>query len=223
MRKTWREAVWDAVQRQAAKNLMVTRQQLIDHELDTIKAEALSTGATPEQTLSRVLQDLRDQYVLIFDGNGHYRLAPGQEGVAVDTAVVTETQRLQDCRIGQSRFRKKLDERWHHACPLTGIGQRELLRASHIVPWNRCESAAERLSVDNGLLLSALWDAAFDRAIAAFDDDGMAMFASRIAPDAQRALRQAQSLVLPLLTTPLREYLARHRSLHAKNGLRRAA
>jgi len=37
-----------------------------------------------------------------------------------------------------------------------------LLRASHIVPWAECDDA-QRLDVQNGLLLSALWDAALDR------------------------------------------------------------
>ena len=46
--------------------------------------------------------------------------------------------------------------------PLTGITDEALLRASHIVAWADCETDALRLDVHNGLLLSALWDAAFD-------------------------------------------------------------
>jgi hypothetical protein len=60
MRKSWRDAVWEAVKRQSLKNAAITRQQLIDRELDSIKKEVDSEGATPAQTLSRVLQDLRD-------------------------------------------------------------------------------------------------------------------------------------------------------------------
>jgi len=222
MRTTWRDAVWESVQRQSRTNPAITRQQLIERELDTITRAVGSAGATPEQTLSRVLQDLRNEGVLIFDGGGRYRLSTGLAGVDVETAVATETLRLQACRIGQSSFRKKLEERWNKACPLTGIGDRELLRASHVVPWNRCESAEERRSVDNGLLLSALWDAAFDRGLVAFDDDGAAMFAMQIGHRAEHALRQAERLSLPFLTMPLRERLGRHRALHATLGLRRA-
>lgn len=221
MRKTWRDAVWEAVQRQSLKNAAITRQQLIDRELDSIKKEVDSEGATPAQTLSRVLQDLRDEGVLIFDGGGRYRLSAGLAGVDVETAVATEAWRLQACRIGQSSFRRKLEVRWNATCPMTGISNRELLRASHVVPWNRCESAEERRSVDNGLLLSALWDAAFDKGLVAFDDDGVSMFASRIEGRAESALRQAERLTLPFLTVPLRERLDRHRALHATMGLRR--
>ncbi|WP_246176464.1 HNH endonuclease [Rhodovulum strictum] len=40
-------------------------------------------------------------------------------------------------------------------------GPRRSLTASHIIPWKDCTTDAERLDVHNGLLLSALWDAAF--------------------------------------------------------------
>jgi len=222
MRKTWRDAVWEAVQRQSFENAAFTRQRLIDRELDTIVKDVGSEGATPAQTLSRILQELRDESVLIFDGGGCYRLSAGLAGVDVDTAVATEVQRLQNCRIGQSSFRRRLDVRWHATCPMTGITERELLRASHVVPWNRCESAEERALVDNGLLLSALWDAAFDKGLVAFDDDGAAMFAARIHARSEGALRQVERLTLPFINVPLRERLGRHRALHASMGLRRA-
>lgn len=222
MRATWRDAVWEAVQRQSLTNPAITRQQLIERELETIAKAVASAGATPEQTLSRVLQDLRTEGVLIFDGGGRYRLSTGLAGVDVETAVVTEAMRLQSYRIGQSSFRKKLEARWNKTCPLTDISDRELLRASHVVPWNRCESAEERRSVDNGLLLSALWDAAFDKGLVAFDNDGTAMFAARIENRAERALRQADRLTLPFLNVPLRERLDRHRALHKSMGLHRA-
>jgi hypothetical protein len=36
------------------------------------------------------------------------------------------------------------------------------------------------LDVHNGFLLSALWDAAFDRALVTFDDDGNPQFSSAL-------------------------------------------
>ena len=74
----------------------------------------------------------------------------------------TEAERLVVQRIGQDIFRKSLLEYWKHRCPLTGVAEAALLRASHIVPWAECDDDAQRLDVYNGLLLSALWDAAFD-------------------------------------------------------------
>ena len=38
----------------------------------------------------------------------------------------------------------------------------------------------ERLDVHNGLLLSALWDAAFDRGLVTFDDEGRPVFSSSL-------------------------------------------
>ena len=69
---------------------------------------------------------------------------------------------------------------WQGRCPLTGITDPALLRASHIVPWAECDSDAERLNVHNGLLLSALWDAAFDRALVTFDDEGEPLFSPKL-------------------------------------------
>ena len=63
---------------------------------------------------------------------------------------------------------------------LTGIADNALLRASHIRPWRDCETDDERLDVHNGFLLSALWDAAFDNGLVAFDPDGIPIFSERL-------------------------------------------
>ena len=83
----------------------------------------------------------------------------------------TEAERLVIQRIGQNVFRDALMDYWGGRCPLTGITEPGLLRASHIVPWSDCDDA-QRLDVHNGLLLSALWDAAFDQGLVSFADDG---------------------------------------------------
>ena len=74
----------------------------------------------------------------------------------------TEAERLVVMRVGQDIFRKALMDYWNGTCPLTGITDPALLRASHIVPWSECETDSLRLDVYNGILLSSLWDAAFD-------------------------------------------------------------
>lgn len=221
MRQTWKQAVWDAVQRQAGKSGQVTRQQLIDTELANIVAAVGSGGVTPAQTMSRELQALRDDGVLIFDGSGRYRLTSGLTGLTAEEAIATETLRLQTARLGQGRFRQALERRWHGRCPLTDIGERALLRASHIVPWNRCETEAERLSPDNGLLLSALWDAAFDRGLVGFDNDGTALFAAGLEERSGRLLRQSARLALPTIDDALKAQLARHRAIHSDRRLMR--
>ncbi len=73
----WQEAVLHAIHRlcQRKGSRIFTRQELISEELPRIIEETMSTGATPAQTLSRVLQELRDMQLLEFlDERGTYRL-----------------------------------------------------------------------------------------------------------------------------------------------------
>lgn len=101
----------------------------------------------------------------------------------------TEAERLIIQRIGQDIFRDKLMTYWQGRCPLTGITDPALLRASHIIAWKDCTSDADRLDVHNGLLLSALWDAAFDRGLVTFDDDGLPQFSPKLSETARAELR----------------------------------
>jgi hypothetical protein len=130
------------------------------------------------------------------------------EAKTKDLPKTTEAERLVVQRIGQDIFRAGLIDYWQGGCPLTGITDKALLRASHIVPWKACASDAERLDVHNGLLLSALWDAAFDRGLVTFDDGGIPQFSPSLS-EAGRAALQWQA---PLqLTEKHRKKLAWHR------------
>ena len=72
---TWQESVVGAIQRLTSRtgNKVFTRQELIDSEIGQIVAETGSAGETPDQTLSRVLQELRNQGVIEFESPGTYR------------------------------------------------------------------------------------------------------------------------------------------------------
>ncbi len=123
--------------------------------------------------------------------------------------LTTETERLVVQRIGQDIFRRSLMEYWQGRCPLTGISDPALLRASHIVPWRVCESDARRLDVHNGLLLSALWDAAFDQGLVTFADDGQPLFSPSLSDVARAELRWSAVLSLSRLQ---RDNLVWHRT-----------
>jgi len=78
MPRDWPAAVLGALQRAAGRSSnRVTRRALIAEELPRIIAETDSQGSTPHQTLSRVLQDLRDQGRIRFLGRGSYALEEG--------------------------------------------------------------------------------------------------------------------------------------------------
>lgn len=72
-------------------------------------------------------------------------------------------------RRGQEYFREAVLNNFDGRCGVTQLAIRELLIASHILPWGA--HSGERLNVRNGLSLSRLHDAAFDRGFITFDDD----------------------------------------------------
>ena len=126
----------------------------------------------------------------------------------------TEAERIAVQRIGQAFFRQALLEYWGSRCPLTGITDPELLRASHVVPWAECETDALRLDVHNGLLLSALWDAAFDAGLVSFADDGAVLMSPKLTLTAVAALNVHKIGLLAGLTVAHGSNLVRHRSKH---------
>jgi hypothetical protein len=125
----------------------------------------------------------------------------------------TEAERLVIQRIGQDIFRAALMDYWGGRCPITGITDPALLRASHIVPWAECDDA-QRLDVHNGLLLSALWDAAFDAGLVSFADDGTVLASPELSAAARTALGVERAPRLRNLRDAHRTNLATHRARH---------
>jgi len=89
---------------------------------------------------------------------------------------VPETLRsaLRDARLGQGRFRADLERIFDYRCAVTGFRTRELLRASHVLPWSKATNE-QRLDPNNGLLLSANVDALFDSLLLTFRPTGQAI------------------------------------------------
>lgn len=71
----WKESVEKAIKRLTKKSgsRVFTRQQLIESELDQVIGEVGSDGKTPHQTLSRVLQELRNDKAIKFEQRGIYK------------------------------------------------------------------------------------------------------------------------------------------------------
>ncbi|KUM25677.1 restriction endonuclease [Mesorhizobium loti] len=136
------------------------------------------------------------------------------ETAVANLPTTTEVERLVIQRVGQDIFRRSLLRYWRDRCPLTGIDEPALLRASHIVPWALCDNDAQRLDVHNGLLLSALWDAAFDAGLVSFSDEGLALFSPAMGEDARLALRAEGTPPLLNLTPGHCKNLAWHRVRH---------
>lgn len=94
-----------------------------------------------------------------------------REGVRRRSLPSGATEKMASVKVrrGQAYFRDAVLNNFGGRCGVSGLGVRELLVASHILPWGRFE--AERLNVRNGLSLSRLHDAAFDGGLITFDGD----------------------------------------------------
>ena len=81
--------------------------------------------------------------------------------------VSTESLTTAKIRIGQNKFREILLAKLENKCLITGINDRRLLIASHIKPW-AMSTDNERLDVNNGLILSPVFDRLFDEGLITF-------------------------------------------------------
>src|SRR5690606_34146976 len=106
----------------------------------------------------------------------------------------TERDAVTKSRLGQGPFREKLQEYWR-GCSLTGCDLAGVLRASHIKPW-RLSSNRERLDLYNGLLLTANYDALFDRGLISFRDDGSILVSDSLPLNDRRLLGVSSELRL---------------------------
>ena len=121
----------------------------------------------------------------------------------------TTKKRLVDARRGQGRFREDLVSLWGGSCAVTACTLGPVLRASHIKAW-RVSSDAERLDPNNGILLSANFDALFDRHLISFDDHGFMLVSKRIS-EKQRAILSLNRQLRISVRPEMLKYLKSHR------------
>lgn len=86
-------------------------------------------------------------------------------------------------RANQTYFRNALLDNYQHRCCLTGLCVEQLLVASHIKPWSVADPTTERLSPENGLLLDALHDRAFDKGLMTIDFDLRVVVSRKVPKD----------------------------------------
>lgn len=179
--RTWKEVVTNAVHRFTNNHhtTIISRKALIEEELDSILEETNSGGATPEQTLSRVLQELRDDEILEFLGDGRYLLldtpiAIENEDLPTDAIdIALEHNKLQfgvvstgddiatiRQRRGQTAIRKLCLRNYGHQCAMCDIHDGRLLIASHIARWADLPEA--RGDLRNVVCLCRIHDALFE-------------------------------------------------------------
>src|SRR5262249_14252634 len=147
-----------------------------------------STGKTPHQTLSRVLQELRDEGLVEFLGNGNYFLQDSTIDIdeedltdeALDHAIRSRRLILLDVdtgtpvmldrsRMWQARLRNLSLEQYTNACAVCDISKSSLLIASHIIPW--AEAPTHRGRLDNVICLCRFHDILFEGGYWSLADD----------------------------------------------------
>ena len=121
----------------------------------------------------------------------------------------TERRGLVTSRVGQGYYRQQLIEKWDGKCAVSKTDILPILIASHIVPWSEGNDE-ERLDVENGILLSPLYDALFDKYLISFDDEGKIIISSSIKPKNLGFLGLSTTLRIDI-TRGMIPYLRRHR------------
>lgn len=121
-------------------------------------------------------------------------------------------------RIGQDYFREMILSNYDYRCCLTGLNVPQTLRASHIIAW--ADDKANRLNPENGLCLSATYDAAFDRHLISFDEDYRMIVSKEIRDYYTNEVTklyfknlEGKKLLMPQLYCPDKQLLEKHRNL----------
>ncbi len=147
-------------------------------------------------------------------------LARQPEALVVSTAAypgATEAKREVSVRLAQRFFRRAVLASYRSRCCVSNIAQKELLIASHIIPWSTAPE--HRADPRNGLCLSRLHDAAFDRGLVTLDEDLRLVLSRELASACtNESLRtcfqnhEGRSITLPGRVLPDQRFLAHHRT-----------
>ena len=122
----------------------------------------------------------------------------------------TERETLIKARKGQGLFREKLKEKYNNECIITKINLSQVLVASHIKPW-AVSINEERLSVNNGLLLSATFDRLFDSGLISFKKDGSILISNLVSKENLDKLNLENGKVYDIkYTSAMEEFLTYH-------------
>ena len=135
--------------------------------------------------------------------------------VIEDYANLKETERdaVVKSRIGQGLFKKELIKKYNSSCVITGINEKKLLVASHVKPWAVCTNA-ERLSVENGLLLSPTFDKLFDYGLISFADSGRILISAQLSAEVVSKLHISTTDTFNLkVSQELKQHLEYHRDV----------
>lgn len=229
----WRDAVLQGLHRYRVRNgtSRIERQAFLREELNRIVAETGTRGLTPAQTISKVLQDLRDTNELLFSASGVYTLTDQSIDAAqddfeddiIEQAIAQDLLTLPDTEVGdqvRARRVRKGVEKLHDLtllnygcqCALCDTIDRELLISSHIARW--ADRPDIRGNLRNTICFCALHDQLFEHGYFGLRDDFTVILRPGIAGQAIPTWldRCTGAFRCSGGKPPLPEFLAAHRS-----------
>jgi putative restriction endonuclease len=117
-------------------------------------------------------------------------------------------------RVNQSFFRQMILTSYDSKCCITGLPIKELLVASHIIPWS--QNSKTRLDPQNGLCLNSLHDKAFDQGYITINTSYQVVISSKLEDFDQDDVKlitdyKGENIKLPHRFLPKQEYLNYHR------------
>ncbi|MFA6814953.1 MAG: HNH endonuclease signature motif containing protein [Lentisphaeria bacterium] len=199
----WKKGFCSAAVKEFAKFLTLDQRQ----EQMLIAFDSASDGAILAKSLE--FMKLRPSSMLL-----------DNDDIVLSSAEGKTAIREVEVRMNQNVFREMVLQNYHFQCCLTGLPMAEVLRASHISPW--ATDKKNRLNPENGLCLSATYDAAFDRYLISFDEDYRLIFAPSLKEYyTNKAFREyfskqlGQKIMMPKRFMPSQTLLEKHRRLLA--------
>lgn len=123
----------------------------------------------------------------------------------------TEKVALSKSRRGQGLFRDRVLQR-EPVCRVTGVANPSLLIASHIKPWAHCNTNAERLDGNNGLMLTPTVDHLFDKGFISFEDDGRLLISGQLTDQDMSRLNLGLQLPETAFSVEQECFLSYHRN-----------
>ena len=132
-----------------------------------------------------------------------------RENVNIST---TERESIVKARIGQGKFREQLLAKYG-SCIISGIDISKALVASHIKPW-AVSTNEERISINNGLLLSATYDRLFDSGLITFANEGKLIISRFISKENRNKLNIINGQIYKLQSnTQMKTFLEYHKDV----------
>ncbi|MBQ2914428.1 MAG: HNH endonuclease [Clostridia bacterium] len=143
-----------------------------------------------------------------------YQVEEIKSSISIDET--TKTQIIQ-ARKGQGKYRELILDKFNGQCAVTGVNDSRILIASHIKPWTDSNNE-ERMSRENGILLSPTFDKLFDKGFISFKNNGQILLSDYFDERNFSRLRIDDRIICKLyLTTEMQTYLDYHRDIVFKH------